>query len=82
MKLTQEQIDAALAFADGTETYEQLVLCEDASDEVIIRAYDGCINILAAAYRELREENNRLKPWADLAISSNALLAIEKSKNS
>jgi hypothetical protein len=31
--------------------------------------------ILAAAYREL-------KPWADLAISSNALLQIEKSKKS
>jgi hypothetical protein len=61
MKLTQEQIDAALAFADGTETVEQLVLCEDASDEVVIPAYDGCINILAAAYRELLEKNADLK---------------------
>jgi hypothetical protein len=76
MKPTQEQIDAALALASGTETDEQLLLCEDASDEVVNLAYDGCINILAAAYRELKEENNRLKPWADLAISSNALLAM------
>lgn len=76
MKPTQKQIDAALALASGTENYEQFVLCEDASDDVFMHAYDGCINILAAAYRELREENNRLKPWADLAISSNALLAM------
>ena len=80
MKPTQEQIEAALAFADGTETVEQIVLCGDASDEVVIPAYYGCSKILAAAYRELREENNRLKPWADLAISSNAWLAIEKLK--
>jgi hypothetical protein len=86
MKPTQEQIEAALRYADDNET---------AWDNEIIDVWPQkkCVNnpladkyaasaaILAAAYRKLQEENNRLKPWADLAISSNALLAIEKSKN-
>jgi hypothetical protein len=66
MKPTQEQIEAALRYADRTKPYSM------ADDKAII---------LAAAYRDAMAEIERLKPWADLAISSNALLAIEKSKN-
>lgn len=81
MKPTQEQIEAALRYEDGNEDGDDLMILDDVKycgeewEQVSFR-------IIAAAYRELREENNRLKPWADLAISSNALLAIEKSKNS
>jgi thymidylate kinase len=85
MKPTTEQIEAALAYAADNET---------AWDNEIIDAWQQkkCVNnlladryaasaaILAAAYRELQEENKRLKPWADLAISSNALLEIERSE--
>ncbi len=63
MKPTQEQIDAALALASGTETDKQLALCEAASNDDVIPAYDGCINILAAAYRELLEKNREQKKY-------------------
>jgi hypothetical protein len=89
MKPTQEQIEAALALIDTSIIsadqvcelldYAQSIntdFCHQESDCRTISAH-----VLAAAYRKLQEENNRLKPWADLAISSNALLAIEKSKN-
>jgi hypothetical protein len=66
MKPTQEQIEAALRYADRTKPYSM------ADDKAII---------LAAAYRDAMAEIERLQPWADLAISSNALLEIERSKN-
>jgi hypothetical protein len=89
MKPTQEQIEAALQrITENWISADQCVLifdyaqiCND-DTHCTIDCNDRkiCAYILAAAYRELREENNRLKPWADLAITSNALLAIEKSK--
>jgi hypothetical protein len=63
MKITKKHIDAALALASGTETDEQLALCEATSDSVVIPAYDGCINILAAAYRKLLEKNQEQKKY-------------------
>jgi hypothetical protein len=79
MKPTQEQIEAALRYMEWSENRDDTMIldalrykCED-WEQVAFR-------IIATAYRELLEENNRLKPWADLAISSNALLAIEKLK--
>jgi hypothetical protein len=68
MKPTQEQIKAALQTSDE---YERRCGGYHPSSPLII---------LAAAYRELLEKNNRLKLWADLAISTNALLAIDKLK--
>jgi len=65
MKITKKQINAALALADGTETDKQIALCEAASDSVVIPAYDGCINILAVAYRELLAENQELNKKLD-----------------
>ena len=84
MKPTQEQIEAALAYAEYKETNDTLLVLNECIPEAprqVFHMATRCNIILAAAYRELKAENNRLKPWADLAISSNALLAIEKSKN-
>ena len=79
MKPTQEQIEAALRHADQEDTRP---------NAVILTAYNprhmlsfNAVTILTAAYREAMAEIERLKPWADLAISSNALLEIERSKN-
>ena len=77
MKPTQKQIDAALRYEDGNEDGDDLMTL----DEVKYRSEEWeqvSFRIIAAAYRELREENKRLKPWSDLAISSNALLEIER----
>jgi hypothetical protein len=79
MKPTQEQIEAALRYEDGNEDEDDLTILHEAR-------YHGedweqvSFRLLAAAYRELQEENKRLKAWADLAISSNALLEIERLK--
>jgi len=80
MKPTQEQIEAALAYAEFEDTEDQFTILEKACQRTRVSVTLNSCVILAAAYRELQEENNRLKPWADLAISSNALLAIEKLK--
>lgn len=80
MKPTQEQIEAALAYAKFEDTEDQFTILEKACQRTHVSVTLNSCVILAAAYRELQEENNRLKPWADLAISSNALLAIEKLK--
>ena len=83
MKPTQEQIEAALAYAEYKETNDTLLVLNECIPEKPRQGFHmatRCNIILAAAYRELLEKNNRLKPWADLAISSNALLAIEKLK--
>jgi hypothetical protein len=87
MKPTQEQIEAALRYANDNETAWDNEIMDVWPQKKCVKnpladRYAASAAILSAAYRELREENNRLKPWADLAISSNALLAIEKSKNS
>ena len=80
MTPTQEQIEAALAFAKFEDTEDQFTILEKACQRTRVSVTLNSCVILAAAYRELQKENNRLKPWADLAISSNALLAIEKLK--
>jgi hypothetical protein len=76
MKPTQEQIEAALAYNDQSATDQQRMTLHN----VDYRYYTiiNALTILSAAYRELQEENNRLKAWADLAVSSNALLEIER----
>lgn len=76
MKPTQEQIEAALAYAKFEDTEDQFTILEKACQRTRVSVTLNSCVILAAAYRELQEENNRLKPWADLAISSNALLAM------
>jgi hypothetical protein len=81
MKPTQEQIEAALRYEDGNEDGDDLMIL----DELRYKSEDWeqvSFRILAAAYRELQKENNRLKAWSDLAISSNALLEIERLKKS
>ena len=83
MKPTQEQIEAALAYAEYKETNDTLLILNECIPEKPrqgIHMATRCNIILAAAYRELQKENNSLKPWADLAISSNALLEIERLK--
>lgn len=81
MTPTQEQIEAALRYEDGNEDGDDLIIL----DELRYKSEDWeqvSFRILAAAYRELQKENNRLKAWSDLAISSNALLEIERLKKS
>ena len=82
MKPTQEQIEAALAYAEFEDTEDQFTILEKACQRTRVSVTLNSCVILAAAYRELQEENNRLKPWADLAISSNTLLEIERLKKS
>jgi len=79
MKPTQEQIHAALRYEDGNEDGDDLIIL----DELRYKSEDWeqvSFRILAAAYRELQKENKQLKALADLAISSNALLEIERLK--
>jgi hypothetical protein len=81
MKPTQEQIHAALRYEDGNEDGDDLIIL----DELRYKSEDWeqvSFRILAAAYRELQKENKQLKALADLAISSNALLEIERLKKS
>ena len=80
MTPTQEQIEAALAFAKFEDTEDQFTILEKACQRTRVSVTLNSCVILAAAYRELQEENKRLKAWADLAISSNALLEIERLK--
>lgn len=81
MKPTQEQIEAALAFAEGTESHREKEILLLSSNELHTFSMAAAV-ILATACRELQEENKQLKAWADLAISSNALLEIEGLKKS
>jgi hypothetical protein len=81
MKYTQEQIEAALAYAEYKETNDTLLVLYECIPEKPRQGFHmatRCNIILAGSYRELQEENKRLKPWSDLAISSNALLEIER----
>jgi thymidylate kinase len=85
MTPTQEQIEAALAYAADNEIAWDTEIIDawqqkKCVNNLLADRYAASAAILAAAYRELREENNRLKAWADLAISSNALLEIERLK--
>jgi len=79
MKPTQEQIEAALAYAEERDTLDHCNTLHKCRPERILS--ENSLAILAAAYRELLEENKQLKAWADLAISSNALYESEKIKN-
>jgi len=59
MKPTQKQIDAALRYEDGNEDGDDLMIL----DEVKYRSEEWeqvSFRIIAAAYRELREENLRI----------------------
>ena len=72
-----------MAYAEYKETNDTLLVLNECIPEKPRQGFNmatRCNIILAAAYRELLEKNNRLKLWADLAISTNALLAIEKLK--
>ena len=85
MKPTQQQIEAALRYANDNETVRDTEIIDAIAvpycQSTLASRFCATSIILAAAYREAMHEIERLKPWADLAISSNALLEIERSKN-
>lgn len=55
MKPTQEQIDAALAFAKFEDTEDQFTILEKACQRTRVSVTLNSCVILAAAYRELQE---------------------------
>ena len=59
MKPTQEQIEAALAYADENETDDQKRILRDCKP--LYMAVTNAITILAAAYREAMDEIENLK---------------------
>lgn len=79
MTPTQEQIEAALRYVDGIESHDDKEVLLLSSDELHTFSMAAAV-ILTTAYRELQEENKQLKAWADLAISSNASLEIQRLK--
>lgn len=67
MKPTQQQIDAALRYADYKDKKSDFVLLQKLANEKcgIPVAYEAALAILAAAYREKCEECEQLRDYID-----------------
>jgi hypothetical protein len=59
MNPTQQQIEAALRYANYQQTLDDYAVLTDPND--LYNPYAGCMAILAAAYQDAIAENEQLK---------------------